>query len=270
MLLPRIGQALSVYSTHEQAVLTDALQNTPAIATIIHQQSDRVLAIYGNPESADTPGSILKPLLLFAALQQNLISPATTVFCRRVLYIDNQSYPCTHPQSNISFTAQEALAYSCNTWFASLALRFTSWHLTDTLRTFHLRPSFTPASPTQKQLIALGLAGVTTSPSQMANAYRSLSNQLDQPFARPVANGLRDSVSFGMAHNANTSGLDISGKTGTASDPPRKPWSHGWFAGFVTIHRTPLVISLYLPQGNGADAALLARDFFLKLDNATA
>jgi cell division protein FtsI/penicillin-binding protein 2 len=73
-----------------------------------------------------------------------------------------------------------------------------------------------------------------------------------------------------MAHNADTSGLDIFGKTGTASDPPRKPWSHGWFAGFVTIHRAPLVISLYLPQGNGADAALLARDFFLMCNKATA
>jgi cell division protein FtsI/penicillin-binding protein 2 len=269
-LLPRIGYTLSSYSTSEQTALTDALQRTPAIATILHQQTARVLAIHGNPESADTPGSILKPLLLFAALQQNLIAPATTVFCRRDLRIDNRSYPCTHPQSNISFTAQEALSYSCNTWFASLALRFTPSHLTESLRAFHLRPAFTPARPEQMQLISLGVAGITTSPSQIANAYRILGNQLDQPFAKPVADGLRDSVSFGMAHNADTPGLVISGKTGTASDPPRKPWSHGWFAGFVTIHRTPLVISLYLPQGNGADAATLARDFFLMRDKAPA
>jgi cell division protein FtsI/penicillin-binding protein 2 len=269
-LLSRIGHTLSAYSTREQTILIEALQNTPAIAMILHQQSGRILAINGNPESSDTPGSILKPLLLLAALQQNLIAPTTTVFCRRDLHIDNQSYPCTHPQSNISFTAQEALAYSCNTWFASLALRFTPSRLTESLRAFRLRSAFTPALPEQKQLIALGLAGVTTSSSQIANAYRILTNQLGQPFARPVADGLRDSVSFGMAHNADASGLDISGKTGTASDPPRKPWSHGWFAGFVTIHRTPLVISLYLPQGNGGDAALLARDFFLMCNKATA
>jgi cell division protein FtsI/penicillin-binding protein 2 len=268
--LPQIGHPLSAYSTHEQTVLTQALQNTTAIATLLHQQSGRVLAIEGNPESTDTPGSILKPLLLFAALQQNLIAPTTAVFCRRDLHIDSRPYPCTHPQSNISFTAQEALAYSCNTWFAALALRFTPASLTESLLAFHLRPTLTPALPEQKQLIALGLAGITTSPLQIANAYRTLSNQLGQPFARPVADGLRDSVSFGMAHNADTPGLDISGKTGTASDPPRKPWSHGWFAGFATTRRTPLVISLYLPQGNGADAALLARDFFLMHDKATA
>jgi cell division protein FtsI/penicillin-binding protein 2 len=268
-LLPRVTHALSTYPTREQTILTNALQNTPAIATILHQQSGRVLAMQGNPESADTPGSILKPLLLFAALQQNLIAPTITVFCRHDLHIDNQSYPCTHPQSNVSFTAQEALAYSCNTWFASLALRFTPSRLTESLRAFHLHPALTPVLPEQKQLIALGLAGVTTSPLQIANAYRILSNQLGQPFAKPVADGLRGSVSFGMAHNADISGLDISGKTGTASNPPRKPWSHGWFAGFATIHRTPLVISLHLPQGNGADAALLARDFFMH-DKATA
>ena len=270
MLLPRFGHALSPYSTPEQTALTDALQNTPAIATLLHQQSGKVLAIQGDPESADTPGSTLKPLLLFAALQQSLIAPTTTVFCRRDLHINNKSYPCTHPQSNISFTAHEALAYSCNTWFASLALRFTSSHLVETLRAFQLRPTFTPALPEQKQLIVLGLAGVTTSSRQIAIAYRTLSNQLDQPFSKPVADGLRDSVSFGMAHNVDTSGLEISGKTGTANNPPRKPWSHGWFAGFVTIHRTPLVISLYLPQGNGADAAGLARNFFLLRDKANA
>jgi cell division protein FtsI/penicillin-binding protein 2 len=267
-LLPRISYTLSAYSTPEQTILTDALRNTAAIVTILHQQSGRVLAIHGDPESTDTPGSILKPLLLFAALQQNLIAPTTTVFCRRDLHIDNKSYPCTHPQSNISFDAQEALAYSCNTWFASLALRFTPLRLAETLRAFHLRPALLPALPEQQQLIALGLAGITTSPSQIANAYRTLSNQLGQPFAKPVADGLRDSVSFGMAHNADTSALDISGKTGTASNPPRKPWSHGWFAGFATIRRTPLVISLYIPQGNGADAASLARDFFVMRDKA--
>jgi cell division protein FtsI/penicillin-binding protein 2 len=62
----------------------------------------------------------------------------------------------------------------------------------------------------------------------------------------------------------------ISGKTGTADSPPRQPWSHGWFAGLATIRRTPLVISLYLPQGNGADAAQLARNFLIACNKTTA
>ncbi len=268
-LLPRI-HALSTYPRPEGTALTETLRNTSAIATILHQQSGKILAIRGDVELANTPGSILKPLLLFGALQQNLVAPTTTVFCRRDLHIGNRSCPCTHPQSNVSFTAQEALAYSCNTWFASLALRFTPSRLAETFRAFHLYSAITPESSERNQLLTLGLAGVTTSPSEIATAYRILGNQLGQPFARPVANGLRDSVSFGMAHNADTSGIDIAGKTGTADNPPRQPWSHGWFAGFATIRGTPLVISLYLPQGNGADAAQLARNFFLACNKTTA
>lgn len=269
LFTPRIPNAFTAYPTREQAALTDALQNTSAIATILHQHSGKVLATHGNIESADTPGSVLKPLLLFAALQQNLIAPTATVFCRRDLRIGDKPYPCTHPQSNIAFTAQEALAYSCNTWFASLALRFTPSVLTEVLQAFHLHPGTTPTLPDQIQLIALGLAGVRTSPLQIATAYRRLSSKLGQPFAKPVADGLRDSVAFGMAHNADMPGVDISGKTGTASNPPRQLWSHGWFAGFTTTGRTPLVISLYLPQGNGADAADLARNFFMLRDKKT-
>lgn len=261
-LLSRINPAFETHATREQIALTKSLQNTQAIAIALHQQSGAILASHGNIESAETPGSILKPLLLSAALQRKLVSPTTTVFCRRNLRIGNQSVPCTHPQADVAFTAQDALAYSCNTWFASLALRFTPASLTSALQDFHLHSAITPKSPEQNQLLVLGLAGITTSPSQIAAAYRILGNQFAQSFAKPVADGLRDSVSFGMAHTADTPGLSVSGKTGTASDPPRQPWSHGWFAGFATIHGTPLVISLYLPQGNGADAAQLARAFF--------
>lgn len=261
-LLPHICHALSTYPTLEQAAVTSALRNTRSIAAILHQQSGKILATHGDVKSADTPGSILKPLLLFTALQNNLIAPTTRIFCRRNLQINGQPYPCTHPQSNISFTAQEALAYSCNTWFASLALRFTPSHLVETLGAFQLHTAITRLVPELIQLTALGLAGIKTSPLEIATAYRILINQLDLSFAKPVADGLHDSVSLGMAHNAYTSCLEVSGKTGTASDPPRRPWSHGWFAGFVNIHRTPLIMSLYLPQGNGADAAKLARDFF--------
>ena len=260
--LSRINFAFEAHAKREQIALTKSLQNTYATAIVLHQQSGTVLASRGDIESVETPGSLLKPLLLCAALQRGLVSPATTVFCRRNLRIGNQAVPCTHPQSNVAFTAQEALAYSCNTWFASLALRFTPASLTAALQDFHLHSAITPKSPEQNQLLALGLAGITTSPSQTAAAYRILGNQFAQSFAKPVGDGLRDSVSFGMAHNADTPGLSVSGKTGTASDSPRQMWSHGWFAGFATIHGTPLIISLYLPHGNGADAAQLARNFF--------
>ena len=98
----------------------------------------------------------------------------------------------------------------------------------------------------------LGLTGVTVSPQQMALAYRKLALQ----WQSPVREGLRDSVTYGMAHNAAVQGMEIAGKTGTTS--------HGWFAGIGQ----QLVVVIYLPRGNGADAARLAQHFFLRLKQA--
>src|SRR5438067_1627809 len=93
-LLPRV-QAISTSSSDERAALTAALHNTSASAVILHQQFGKILAQRGDVKRADTPGSILKPLILFGALQQKLVAPTTSVFCRRDLNIGNQSYPCT-------------------------------------------------------------------------------------------------------------------------------------------------------------------------------
>lgn len=265
----RSSYAALTPSITEQVALTAALANTRTAAIILDQRSRRTLAVHGDLNFVDTPGSILKPLLLFAALQRNLISSTTTVFCRRDLRIANKPYPCTHPQSNVSFTAQEALAYSCNTWFASLALRFTLPVLTEVLRSFHLRMEVIPTLPEQKQLLTLGLSGIRTSSLNIARAYCILQSELGHPFAKPVADGLRDSISFGMAHNAETPGVDLSGKTGTASNTDRQPWSHGWFAGFAKVRSTPLVMSFYVPQGNGADAAKRARTFLMLCNKTT-
>jgi penicillin-binding protein 2 len=253
-----------------QTALAKVLRNTRATACIVDQFTGKAVAQHGDVHLATTPGSILKPLVLFGALKQGIVSPATTVFCRRDLHIGNKPYPCTHPQSNVAFNAQEALAYSCNTWLAALALRMTAPRLTDTLRTFQLHPSVVSGSPQNNQLLALGLRGIATSTFDIAKAYSILAQQLHQPFAQPITAGLRDSVSFGMAHNADTQELEICGKTGTADRPPRELWSHGWFAGFATIRKSPLVVSIYLPQANGADAALIARSVFLACNEATA
>jgi cell division protein FtsI/penicillin-binding protein 2 len=261
-------QAIAAPIAREQRALEDALRGIPSTATVLDQRTGKVLARYGT-ERASSPGSILKPLLLFKALEQNLVTPATTVFCRRDLRIDGRPYPCTHPQSNIAFNAQEALAYSCNTWFASLALRFPALMLMEALRGFHLYPSREVETPQQRQLLMLGLAGIRIDTLRAAEAYRRLVIELNRPYARAVADGLRDSVAFGMAHNADVAGIEISGKTGTAEDLPHETWSHGWFAGFATVRGTPLLASISIAHGNGANAALLARSFFTACEKTT-
>ncbi len=252
--------------TNPQAALSSALQNTPAVAVVIDVKTGRSLATVNTPGQRSSPGSILKPLFLAAALEQHQVLPQTTVFCRRDLHIQEGTQQwnlaCTHPQSNVTFAAQEALAYSCNQYFAQLADRIPPTQARAILEHYGLTPTSTPQTREQKELLILGVAGVTVSPAQMAVAYRKLALELNTPELTPVRAGLEDSVTYGMAHNAAVPGMQIAGKTGTASDPGQS-WSHGWFAGAGYLGQEQVVIAVYLPHGNGADAARLAQHFFL-------
>ncbi|HXP07295.1 MAG TPA: SpoIID/LytB domain-containing protein, partial [Acidobacteriaceae bacterium] len=206
------------------------------------------------------PGSILKPLFLTAALQQHEILPQTTVFCRRNLHIvdgvHDYKLPCTHPQSDAAFAAREALAYSCNQYFAVLADRIPTPQLAAILQDYGLPQAPTPLTREQKELLVLGLEGITVSPAQMATAYRKLFLEIDKAQEAAVDQGLKDSVRFGMAHNAAVPGVEVAGKTGTTT-------AGGWFAGSAPLGRRPVIVVIYLPRGNGADAARLAQRYFL-------
>jgi len=250
-----------------QRALDAALHATSAVAIVVDLASGRTLASEHPSEVAylrTTPGSILKPFFLAAALEDNTVTPQTTVFCRRTLHIGARALECTHPQTDTAFAAQDALAYSCNTYFADLAKRLPAPHIAATLRTYGLPPTPPALSTDAKQLLVLGVSGIAVSPAQMAEAYRRLALHWTNPsgptepaFAL-VHQGLRDSVAFGMAHNAATPNLDLAGKTGTATDP-NQPWTHGWFCGAAN----GIVLVIYLPHASGADAATLAHAFFL-------
>jgi cell division protein FtsI/penicillin-binding protein 2 len=242
------------------------------VGVVLDVKSGRLVAAVKAPEAArqhSTPGSILKPLFLTAALEQREVLPQTKVFCRRDLQIreGNREWnlACTHPQSDVAFSAKEALAYSCNRYFAALADRIPPRQASAILESYGLAPT-TPTSQEQKELLVLGVAGVTVSPAQMAVAYRKLALELDDARAPAaldaVREGLKDSVNYGMAHNAAVPGIEIAGKTGTASDLGQS-WSHGWFAGTGYLGTAQYVVVIYLPHGNGADAARLAQHFFL-------
>ena len=249
-----------------QAALTSALPGTPAVGLVVDVKTGRQLAAVGATNQRHAPGSILKPLFLAAALEQHEVQPETTVFCRRNLHISDGTQKwnlaCTHPQSDVAFAAKEALAYSCNRYFAELADRIPPAQASAILEHYGLAPASIPQSREQKELLVLGVAGITVSPAQMAVAYRRLALELDQAKAPAVREGLRDSVTYGMAHNADVPGMEIEGKTGTAGDGAQGR-SHGWFAGTGHLGHDEVVVIIYLPLGNGADAARLAHDFFL-------
>jgi cell division protein FtsI/penicillin-binding protein 2 len=238
------------------AALMQALHGTQASTVVLDLQTGTVLASVGASHRG-SPGSAIKPLLLEYALEHGIVNAGMEVYCRRDLHIGGRALPCTHPPDQPVFTAESALAESCNTWFAEMARRFPSPALELALDEYHLQhASMRVANVEQRQLAVLGLAGVSVSPLELAQAYRNLLQRM--PADGPVARGLRDSVAYGMANPAAVPGVAILGKTGTASDRS-ETWTHGWFAGAIPGR---FVIVVYVPHGDGGAAARLAQRFF--------
>jgi penicillin-binding protein 2 len=262
LLLPALGAALCGQNGFAGSVsddLAEALRGTRASAVVLDIQTASVLGAFGASRRG-TPGSTLKPILLEYALRHGIVTPQTEVFCRRNLRIEARSLACTHPADENAFTAENALAESCNSYFAELARRFSSTQLGDALRTAGI--PYEPlhrASEEDRELTVLGLQGTAVSPFELARAYRGM--MLSLPADGPVVRGLAESVSYGMADGASVPGMAILGKTGTASDPGRS-WTHGWFAGVLPGR---LVVVVFVPRGDGGTAAELARRFFVAL-----
>jgi cell division protein FtsI/penicillin-binding protein 2 len=64
-----------------------------------------------------------------------------------------------------------------------------------------------------------------------------------------------------MAHAANIEGMEIAGKTGTASSQ-KSARTHGFFVGYAPAEKPEIVVEVFLEQGNGEDAAAAARTIF--------
>ena len=218
-----------------------------------------------------TPGSTLKPLILYFALSTGRWDAERRVACSRKLRIGGHQLNCTHPAAD-PMDAEQALTWSCNSYFAKLAgtLRPEELHRALSVRGLLGATGLTPQesvaafresrSREQVQLAALGVEGIRVTLPELAEAYRSLAIELaahpETAAARTVRAGLADSASFGMAAAAALGGVPLLGKTGTANAEGGA--SHGWFVGLAPAESPRVVVALYLPAGHGSDAAQVA------------
>lgn len=223
-------------------------------------------------ENLAAPGSTLKPIILYQSLAAGLWSADRRLLCRRDLEIRGHRLTCSHPSSP-PFDARGALAWSCNTYFAALARTLPPARIEGMLRpTGILGPTglageesvadFRPPSTAEDAgLTVLGLAGVRVTGLELAAAYRWLALRLSadsgSAAATTVLGGMTDSAGFGIAGSAHSDRVVVAGKTGTAPNPG-SPRTHGWFAGFAPAARPRIVIVVYLPAGEGMDAARVA------------
>jgi penicillin-binding protein 2 len=245
---------------------------------VISVASGKVLAAY-HPETAARrvalPGSAIKPFTLLALLESGKVNRQTTLLCNRLLIVSGHKLNCTHPDLKQPLDAAAALAYSCNTYFTSMATRLTPAEL----RSSFLRDGFGSPSglmpneaigvvtlastQAELQLQAIGEWGVRVTPLELLRGYQhlaQLSLQHDAKLA-PLFDGLEGSVSYGMGHLAQPdSGEKVAGKTGT-SLVEEGAWRHGWFAGYAPADKPEIVLVVFLEKGHGpTDAARVARE----------
>jgi len=234
----------------------------------------------------------VKPFVLIALLESGKLSASQRLLCRRPLQIGGVRMDCAHPSSIVDLNAEEAIAYSCNSYFAEAATRLSAAELVQALR----RSGFDSPSGLVKeeasgridmprdremlQLEALGDRGIDVTPLELLGAYRKLAMRKresvgaaaieggaspaptdDGNKSAAVFAGLEQSVAYGMAHAANVDGVRIAGKTGTAASRETAR-THGFFVGYAPAERPEIVVVVYLERGNGADAAGVARGLF--------
>ncbi|MFZ0396155.1 MAG: penicillin-binding transpeptidase domain-containing protein [Terracidiphilus sp.] len=268
--------ALTLCAQTWQNAVDGASRTSPnARILILDIASNRILAVHHLNQAARTlaaPGSTLKPLILYQLLARNRWNPEQRVACAGNLVVAGHALACSHPVAP-PFDARQALAWSCNTYFAQVARSLHSGELDSLLRAAGLlattglapreaiaefRP---PQSRDEAQLAVLGVEGIRITPFELAEAYRWLAREFashpDSIATQTVLAGLSDSASFGMAGQAGLGHVRVAGKTGTAEGASTHR-THGWFAGLAPAVQPSVVILVYVPSGRGADAAHIA------------
>lgn len=270
-------------ATAHDTTLTRAIKATfgqqQGAAVVVRVSDGKIIALH-NPATLSrrllTPGSTIKPFTLALLLEHKLLNGQERFACRRGLSISGVRLNCSHPDGLGPFNAEEALAFSCNSYFTEAAKRLPDGALEQYFRTLgfdrvsgmlheeaegHIRPARTVS---QRQLLAIGTTGVEITPLELAAAYLQVARWRTAPTTsqRMVLNGLDAATTYGLAQEARPKALAVSGKTGTASDKGMSS-THAWFAGFAPSDHPQIVVVVYVERGRGSqEAASIARKIF--------
>ena len=184
-------------SPNWQTAVERAARTAPeARILVLDLATGHLLASHRLSEAARTlaaPGSTLKPLVLYGLLKSGRWNPDQRIACNRKLVVAGHSLACTHPPAP-PFDAREALAWSCNSYFAEVARSLQPGELGRILRPTGLlavtglagkdAPAEVaaefrePGNAEAAELALLGVEGVRITPLELAAAYRWLALQL--------------------------------------------------------------------------------------------
>jgi SpoIID/LytB domain protein len=152
----------------------DALGNRQGSIVVMDAQTGRVRAAV-NPEGAYAqammPGSSIKPFTTLAALRAGLIEEDSRTVCPGRFTGLSFSLPCVHANHLPPFNPSQAIAHSCNYYFATLGQRLGPDKLTQTLRQFGFGQ---PSGLNSRE------AGGIVKPCEVGDVARMRSNESDR------------------------------------------------------------------------------------------
>ncbi len=250
---------------------TEALGDLEGAVLVMDPHTGRLRAVV-NPrlafEQAFPPGSTIKSFTALTAMRAGLIDNESRTLCRGRFTGENLDIVCSHPKSKTPFNLSQALAYSCNYFFATMSgrLSFDAFKATLASAGLGAKTGVNAGGESSgkigggewrvRDLLGEG-DNLLVTPIQLLTAYCALMNgghvlrpQLAEaekftpeerttihvePAQRTaLIEGMRGAVKYGTAEKSGLSSLPIFvfGKTGTStsSNGFRR---QGWFVSFA-------------------------------------
>ena len=248
-----------------------ALGERDGAIVVIDAQTGRIRALV-NPavafQDAAPPGSTIKPFTALAALRSGVIDQNSRTLCREHYRHHGANAVCSHERNLPPLNTTEAIAYSCNYYFATVGERLKQDDLTRTLSDFGFgRPTGIERNEESAGVLlrsgwgpenAIGEGRtLQVTPIQLLTAYTALTNgghllqpsvssdpnlaprvraqlPIDDAERKILMGGMRGAILFGTAEKTGLDSLPnyVIGKTGT-SRPLQGFRFNGWFVGFV-------------------------------------
>jgi len=286
-----------------QAIAAAALGGREGAIVVLDPQTGLIRAVVNAElafKSAFPPGSTIKAFTALAALRAGVITEDTRIRCRRRYKRDDVIDACVHPRKLPPFNPAEALAYSCNYFFATIGERLDGGTFVQLLHEFGFgRPTGIEGQSETSGVLARGRFQpqsalgegpfLQVTPVQLATAYAALFNGgillkpnfdgvrkvraqllIDDKERSMLLDGMRGAVTFGTAEKAGLDSLPahVIGKTGTSTQLGGFR-TQGWFVGIAFEPDAPpdpenaqLLVVVYLKNAHGSDAAKLVRPIF--------
>ena len=217
-------------------------------------------------DSPVSPGSVVKPIALVAALERGIVTAGSSHMCRRVSTAGGHKFVCAHPDLKRPLTPAEALAYSCNDFFVSLSPRLSREALNATRIAAGLPPI---GSATPLAAAIVGLAGPPTTPRALIDVMaRVIGAGSDKPVPmRPetravVLEGLRGAADYGTASALGDSNISALAKTGSIVMP--NGGALGLVVAMTPADKPTRAIVVAAPGAAGLDAAAIAAELLRK------